>query len=109
MILYIDRIGALHHFPRFNSTGSYMAIIKSSKKDIRRIVKRTVINKRLKTHLKTMRKLVIEAVTTADSPKTRSAVVAYISTLDKAANKGVIHRNKVSREKSNYAKFLTAV
>ena len=85
-----------------------MAILKSSRKDIRRIAKRTAINKRLKTRLKTMRKSVIEAAAATDSPKTKSAAVAYISALDEAANAGVIHRNKVNREKSNYAKFMTA-
>ncbi len=85
-----------------------MAILKSSRKDIQRIAKRTVINKRLKSRLKTMRKSVIEAAAATDLPETKSAAVAYISALDKAANAGVIHRNKVNRVKSNYAKFLTA-
>ena len=106
--LYIDRNVELHHFRRFNSTGNPMAILKSSKKDIRRIAKRTVINKRLKSRIKTMRKLVFEAADASDSSKTKSAAVAYISALDVAANAGVIHHNKVNREKSHYAKYLSA-
>ena len=85
-----------------------MANLKSSRKDIKRIAKRTERNKRLKSRLKTLRKSVDNATAAADSSEARNAAVAYISSLDKGAKVGLIHRNKVSREKSKLAKFLVA-
>ncbi|MFW6354507.1 MAG: 30S ribosomal protein S20, partial [Verrucomicrobiota bacterium] len=67
-----------------------MANLKSSKKDIRRIARRTERNRAVKSRLKTLRKrLVAES---SDDNKS-----AYAAALDKAAKSGVPHPNKVNR------------
>ena len=74
-----------------------MANLKSSKKDVRRITRRTARNVAIKSRLKTLRKKVVAEPT--DENKT-----AYASALDKAAKSGVVHSNKVDREKSKIAR-----
>jgi small subunit ribosomal protein S20 len=43
-----------------------------------------------------------------NDPQTKEAVLKAISTLDKAAEKGVIHKNNASRRKSRLMKRLAA-
>lgn len=74
-----------------------MANLKSSKKDIRRTERRTERNTVVKSKLKTLRKKVVGE----GSPANKAA---YASALDKAVKTGVVHPNKVSREKSKMAR-----
>jgi small subunit ribosomal protein S20 len=74
-----------------------MANLKSSKKDVRRIIRRTERNRAIKSRLKSLRKkLVAES---SDENK-----VAYASAVDRACKAGVIHANKADREKSKIAR-----
>lgn len=73
-----------------------MANLKSSKKDIRRISRRTERNTAVKSRLKTLRKSAVGEA----SPDVKKR---YASALDKAVKAGVIHPNKASREKSKLA------
>lgn len=70
-----------------------MANIKSQKKDLRRNAKRKVINTGIRSALKTFIK---KAKTTATPDSVASAVKA----LDKAVQKGVVHKNQAARKKS---------
>jgi len=74
-----------------------MANLKSSKKDIRRIARRTERNAATKSRLKTLRK---QALGEAEAEKKAS----YASALDKAVKAGVIHQNKASREKAKLSR-----
>ncbi|HSH09794.1 MAG TPA: 30S ribosomal protein S20 [Oceanipulchritudo sp.] len=74
-----------------------MANLKSSKKDIRRIARRTERNTTLNSRLKTLRKKSLGDAPAADQ-------VAYASALDKAVKAGVVHKNKANREKSKIAR-----
>ena len=83
-----------------------MANLKSSKKDIRRIVKRTVHNRQVRTRLKTLQKK-WNSVSSGDDPAAAKEVARlYVSALDKAAKKSIIHPNKASRQKSACARNL---
>ena len=82
-----------------------MANIKSAEKRVRQTATRTLRNKSTRTRVKNARKLAIEAVKTGE--KTAVAKVSELaSAADKAANKGVIHRNKASRIKARIARDL---
>ena len=74
-----------------------MANLKSSKKDIRRISRRTERNTALTSRLKTLRKKALGEASDADKS-------AYASALDKAVKAGVLHPNKVNREKSKISR-----
>lgn len=79
-----------------------MANIKSSKKDIKRSEKRRVRNQATKTALKTfVKKARNSEVESADQNLTTA-----ISALDKAAQRGIIHKNQANRRKSRIAKAI---
>jgi small subunit ribosomal protein S20 len=71
--------------------------IKAAEKWTRQSTKRAARNKDAKTRLKTLYK---RAVSSGDSTAAEVVESAY----DKAAAKGIIHRNKAARKKSKLAK-----
>ncbi len=77
-----------------------MANIKSQKKRILTNAKATERNKAVKSALKTAVKRVDAAVTTGDKDAAAEAALAASRALDKAASKGVIHKNQASNRKS---------
>ena len=77
-----------------------MANLKSSKKDIRRIAKKTAANKSTRTSLKTYVKKVREAISSGDGGAVQSAVTTVQKQIDKALKHGVIHKNQAARRKS---------
>lgn len=78
-----------------------MPIIKSAKKRVRTARKAAIRNSKTKRSLRTALKAF------ATSPTAKSHSTAQ-SNLDKAAKKGVIHKNKASRLKSQAAKKAKA-
>ena len=84
-----------------------MANLKSSVKDIRRIIKRTARNRQVRSELKTVRRSLDEAVANGEKgDEIRAAVQRFASALDKAAKRRIIHPNKANRHKSEFARFL---
>jgi len=81
-----------------------MANTKSSKKDLRRIVKRRARNLTAKTALKTYVKKVRVAAATGDTGATSTALTTAVKMLDKAVKRGIIHKNAAARRKSRIAK-----
>lgn len=73
-----------------------MANLKSSLKDIRRTARRTERQGAERRRLKTLRKKAVGDSSAEDR-------AAYMSALDKAAKRGVVHPNKVNREKAKIA------
>lgn len=86
-----------------------MPIIKSAKKRVRVARKATIRNSKTKRSLRTAIKAFYTAVTGGDSKATTATVSVAAaqseaqSNLDKAAKKGIIHKNKASRQKSQLA------
>ncbi len=73
-----------------------MPIIKSAKKRVRVAKKATIRNVKTKRSLKAAVKAFLGKTTSASHSKAQSA-------LDKAGKKGVMHKNKVARKKSQLA------
>jgi len=82
-----------------------MANIASSKKDARRSAVRAVRNRGLKSSVKTKVTKVRRAVHDGEEDVAELGMVA-ISALDRAAAKGIIHRNNAARRKSRLMKRL---
>ncbi len=84
-----------------------MANIKSQKKRILTNAKRQERNKAVKSELKTRVKTAVR-VATADPAATEStdALKMAIKRLDKAAQKGVIHKNQAANRKSSLMKRI---
>jgi small subunit ribosomal protein S20 len=79
-----------------------MPIIKSAKKRVRVANKAAIRNSKTKRSLKSALKIFHKTVG-SDSKKTVAAQSKAQSELDKAAKKGVIHKNKAARQKSKLA------
>lgn len=86
-----------------------MANNKSAEKRVRQTEVRTLRNKSMKTRVKNTRRAVGEAVAAKDAKAAAPKVSALSSAADKAANRGVIHKNKANRIKARAAKAVAAV
>jgi small subunit ribosomal protein S20 len=75
-----------------------MPVTKSAKKALRRSQRRAKINQNLRQRLK-------KVVATTRKAKTPEALTASYQTLDRAAKKGIIHKNKAARLKRRLAKI----
>ncbi|EOS76205.1 MAG: 30S ribosomal protein S20 [Lachnospiraceae bacterium] len=83
-----------------------MANIKSAKKRI--LVNRTKAerNKAIKSGVKTSVKKVLAAIEANDKAAASQALIAATATIDKAAGKGVYHKNTASRKISRLAQAV---
>lgn len=83
-----------------------MANIKSAKKRILVNNKKNLRNRSIKSALKTAIKKYDAAVASGDKELATSMLPQVSSTIDKAAAKGVIHKNAANRKKSQLASKL---
>ncbi|HJB90344.1 MAG TPA: 30S ribosomal protein S20 [Candidatus Eisenbergiella merdigallinarum] len=86
-----------------------MANIKSAKKRI--LVNRTKAerNKAIRSSVKTAIKKVRVAIEAKDKDAAQAALLAATATIDKAATKGVYHKNNASRKVSRLAKAVNTM
>ena len=77
-----------------------MANIKSAKKRIEVIDKKTLRNKMIKSKVNTVIKKVEAAIAAGDKEAAQANLLVAISEIDKAASKGVYHKNNASRKVS---------
>jgi small subunit ribosomal protein S20 len=85
-----------------------LANTKSAIKQTRQEPKRTLRNRMVKTKMRTYLKKAQVAVAQDNKEAAEAAVLAAISQIDKAAQKGVIHRNNAARHKARLMKHLNA-
>ena len=83
-----------------------MANIKSAKKRILVIQTKTERNKAIKSKVKTFVKKVDAAIASGDKAAAQAALLAATSEIDKAAKKGVMHKNAASRKVSRMAQAV---
>lgn len=86
-----------------------MANIKSQIKRNRQNEKRRLRNRIFRGRARTFVKKARLAIESGDVEAAREATRLAISALDKAAEKGVIHKNNASRRKSRLMKRLAAL
>jgi small subunit ribosomal protein S20 len=79
---------------------------KSAAKAMRQSEKRRAINNKVKDQVKRSVKEVKRLIKTGDKEKAAELMKKAMSALDKAAKKGVVHKNTASRKKSRLAKSL---
>ena len=83
-----------------------MANIKSAKKRILVTKTKTARNKSIRSAVKTSIKKVEAAVAKKDKAVAVDALVAATKTINKAASKGVYHKNNAARKVSRFAKMV---
>ncbi len=86
-----------------------MANIKSSIKRIKTNEKRRISNKSQKSAMRTAIKKVEAAVANKDADAAREALVLAVRKIDKAASKGIIHKNAANRHKSKLYKKVNSL
>ena len=86
-----------------------LANIKSAKKRVLVNKRNYDRNKSIKSSVKTAIKKVEAAVAAGDKEAAQAALLAATSTIDKAATKGVYHKNNASRKVSRLAKLVNSM
>ena len=86
-----------------------MANIKSAKKRVLVTKRNYDKNKAVKSSVKTAIKKVEAAVAASDKEAAKAALLAATATIDKAATKGVYHKNNASRKVSRLARLVNGV
>lgn len=83
-----------------------MANTPGAKKAVRKIARRTEVNKSRRTRVRTFLRTFEEAVAAGDVERAKAAFVSAQSEVMRAVSKGVIHRNTGSRKVSRLAAQL---
>jgi len=83
-----------------------MANTKAAVKRARQSREQNLRNRRVKSHLKRAVKGFYQSVDGNDAEAAREAYLAASRMIDKAASKGVIHKNTAARKKSRLAQAL---
>lgn len=85
-----------------------MANIKSAIKRAKISEKQNLRNRMAKSALKTSVRRYDEALTAGDQEVVQNTYLNAVSMVDRAASKGVIHKNAANRKKAQLAKKLSA-
>ncbi len=84
-----------------------MANHKSAEKRIRQNEKRKVINRNNRSKLRTQIKKLRTALVATDKTVSTELLAPTVSLIDKAVNKGILHRNTAARHKSRLTKHVS--
>ncbi len=80
-----------------------MANTPSAKKAVRKIARRTEVNKNRRSRMRTFIRKVEEALASGDQDAAKTALIAAQPEVMRAASKGVLHKNTASRKISRLA------
>ncbi len=86
-----------------------MANTKSAKKAIRKIARKTAVNKNRRTRMRTFIRQVEEAIAAGDQTQAQAALVAAQPEIMRSAQKGILHKNSASRKISRLSARVKAL
>lgn len=86
-----------------------MANIKSAKKRISVINKKTAMNKSKKSAIKTAEKRFLEAIENNDLDEAKKRLTYFQKRMSRLGDTGLFHKNKASRKISRLSKKLNAL
>ena len=86
-----------------------MANTKSAQKAVRKIARRTLVNKSRRSEMRTAVRKVEEAIAAKDSKVAADALHETESLVARAAQKGILHKNTASRKISRLTKRVKAL
>jgi len=81
----------------------------SAKKRVRQTAKRRLHNMSIRSEARTHIKNVIKAIEAGDKNEALSLFNKMIPVVDKVANKGIFHKNKIARHKSRLNNKIKAM
>lgn len=83
--------------------GRHMSAIKRNRQNIKKNARNTA----RKSAVRTSEKKVIAAITAGSTKVAHTALVAFMSEIDKAAQKGIIHFNRAARRISSLSRQVS--
>jgi small subunit ribosomal protein S20 len=86
-----------------------LANIKSAMKRAKKAKVRALRNRTIKSTVKTMIKRFEEAVQAANVEEAKIRLQKAIKTIDKAASKGILHKNNAANKKSRLTKLYNKI
>ena len=86
-----------------------MANHKSAKKRIRQTIRRQQINKNTKSSLRTLEKQLRLLIDKKDKDKALKQLKVLNGKMDQSVQKGLYHKNKVSRKKSRLSSLVNNI
>lgn len=86
-----------------------MANTTSAKKAVRKIEKRTAVNRSRRSKMRTFIKKVEEAIAGGDKAGAQAALKAAEPIMMRAAQKGIVHKNTASRKVSRLAHAVSGL
>lgn len=86
-----------------------MANHKSAEKRVRQTEKKNAINRSNRSKLRTQIKSLRAAVASGDKAASEEILYPTVSLIDKAVNKGLIHKNTAARHKSRLTKHVSNI
>lgn len=92
----------------YRQGGETMANIKSAKKRVGITARKNLRNRMVNSAMKTSIKRYDQALESGDAQSAEAAYIKAVSTVDKAAGKGVIHKNAANRKKAQLARKQAA-
>ena len=94
---------------RYSGYGTKMANTPSAKKAVRKITRRTAINRSRRSKMRTYVRKVEEAVAAGDSAAALEALRFAEPIMMRAAQNGIVHKNTASRKVSRLTKRVQAM
>lgn len=85
-----------------------MPQIISSVRSMKTDAERRAANASVKSAIKTATRKTIETIESGNTEEAKSLLTKAVSTIDKAAAKGVIHKNAAARKKSRLSRKVNA-
>ena len=86
-----------------------MPNIKSSIRSVKTDAERRAKNSAVKSQIRTASRKTVEDVQAGAVEEAKQALVNATSVIDKAASKGILHKNTAARKKSNLAAKVNAL
>lgn len=86
-----------------------MANTKSAQKAVRKIERRTLVNRSRRSQMRTYLRKVEEAIASGDEAAASAALGEAAPLLMRAAQKGIVHKNTASRKVSRLSKRVRAL
>lgn len=88
---------------------NHLPNIKSSERSVKTDAERRARNFAVKSTIRTISRKVVESVAAGNSDEAQALLVKASRTIDKAAAKGVVHKNSAARRKSRLTRKLNAL
>lgn len=79
---------------------------KSAEKRVRQTIKKTAVNRKNRSSLRTQIKKLRSALAVGDKQLSVELLIPTVALIDKSVNKGVLHKNTAARHKSRLTKHV---